>query len=250
MIGHLRRQVPDPSAKAEYTELFGSFHTTSLESAQDVTRPQSKGARKRDWIDAQKSARELNILREARTLFVERGFDAVNMDQIADAAGMSKVTIYKYFPSKKELIFKIVANWLALMTSRILNFDAERDSIGIVLRNVAENFQDVFLTDDALGIRRMVLAVLPRFPELGRMIFEAGPSVVIGRLADYFRQENEVGRVRINDPMLAAIQFHSLMQSDIEIRGTFLNETPSRDEKQKRVDPTVDLFLAYYGLPK
>ncbi|MEU9149442.1 helix-turn-helix domain-containing protein [Streptomyces sp. NPDC048417] len=45
------------------------------------------------------------ILRTAIALFVERGFDAVSVQEIADAAEVSKMTVFNYFGSKEDLIF-------------------------------------------------------------------------------------------------------------------------------------------------
>jgi AcrR family transcriptional regulator len=45
------------------------------------------------------------ILHTAIALFVERGFDAVSVQEIADAAEVSKMTVFNYFGSKEDLIF-------------------------------------------------------------------------------------------------------------------------------------------------
>ena len=41
----------------------------------------------------------------ATALFVSRGFDNVTVNEIADAADVSKVTVFKYFPRKEDLFF-------------------------------------------------------------------------------------------------------------------------------------------------
>lgn len=48
------------------------------------------------------------ILETARDLFFSHGFARVTMDQIAATLGMSKKTLYKYFPSKEGLLRDIV----------------------------------------------------------------------------------------------------------------------------------------------
>jgi AcrR family transcriptional regulator len=45
------------------------------------------------------------ILQTARTLFAERGFEAVTVAEIARAAQYSEVTVFNYFPTKEDLVF-------------------------------------------------------------------------------------------------------------------------------------------------
>jgi AcrR family transcriptional regulator len=48
------------------------------------------------------------ILRGAHTLFLERGFSEVSMQQIADAAGLTKAALYYHFRNKEELFAQVV----------------------------------------------------------------------------------------------------------------------------------------------
>ncbi|MFC1858329.1 TetR/AcrR family transcriptional regulator [Thermodesulfobacteriota bacterium] len=47
------------------------------------------------------------ILKHAAALFKEKGYNGVTMDQIAQAMGLSKLSIYYYFESKEDLLFSI-----------------------------------------------------------------------------------------------------------------------------------------------
>jgi AcrR family transcriptional regulator len=40
----------------------------------------------------------------ATVMFVQRGFDAVTISQVAEAAGVSKMTVTNYFPRKEDLV--------------------------------------------------------------------------------------------------------------------------------------------------
>jgi AcrR family transcriptional regulator len=40
-------------------------------------------------------------------LFLERGFDAVSVAEIAEAADVSKVTVFNYFPAKSDMVFEL-----------------------------------------------------------------------------------------------------------------------------------------------
>lgn len=48
----------------------------------------------------------LRIYRTAVELFVEKGFDAVSVQEVADASEVSKMTVFNYFGTKEDLVFK------------------------------------------------------------------------------------------------------------------------------------------------
>ena len=57
--------------------------------------------------DMRQQRREFTVAEIARSgiaLFVERGFDDVTVDQIAEAAGISARTFFRYFPSKSDVL--------------------------------------------------------------------------------------------------------------------------------------------------
>ena len=56
------------------------------------------------------------IARVAMKLFLKRGFDAVTVAEVADAAGVSEKTVFNYFPAKEDLVFPEGAErWAALL---------------------------------------------------------------------------------------------------------------------------------------
>ncbi|NUR43740.1 MAG: TetR family transcriptional regulator [Streptomyces sp.] len=48
----------------------------------------------------------IRIYRTAVALFDEKGFDAVSVQEIADASEVSKMTVFNYFGTKEDLVFK------------------------------------------------------------------------------------------------------------------------------------------------
>ena len=59
-----------------------------------------------------------DIADAAVSLFIERGFSETTMDDVADAAGVSRRTAYRHFPTKDDLVFEQPRRWLT-------HFDAE-----------------------------------------------------------------------------------------------------------------------------
>jgi AcrR family transcriptional regulator len=62
---------------------------------------------KRAYTDEAKQERENRIISAAESLLMEQGYYAINMDQVARAAGLAKGTVYLYFKTKEELFLKV-----------------------------------------------------------------------------------------------------------------------------------------------
>ncbi len=62
--------------------------------------------------------RQREIALAALELFAQNGFEATSVSQIAEAAGISKGSIYLYFSSKEDLIFHTVAVWVDQMMAQ------------------------------------------------------------------------------------------------------------------------------------
>ena len=55
----------------------------------------------------------------ATTLFYEHGFDNVSVADVADAAGVSKMTVFNYFPRKEDLFFDRAPEFVELVTAAV-----------------------------------------------------------------------------------------------------------------------------------
>jgi AcrR family transcriptional regulator len=75
--------------------------------------------------------RSLEIIEAARTVFAAKGFNNATMDDIAEAAGVAKGTVYLYFPSKREIFLETFRQGtLALQEEVARNMAAEADTEG------------------------------------------------------------------------------------------------------------------------
>ncbi|MBY7147690.1 helix-turn-helix transcriptional regulator, partial [Levilactobacillus brevis] len=63
----------------------------------------------RDWLDQQRMPRGKRVaLLAALELFADQGFDGTSTQAIADRAGISQATIFKYFKTKQDLLLAIL----------------------------------------------------------------------------------------------------------------------------------------------
>ncbi|MEU6849458.1 TetR/AcrR family transcriptional regulator [Actinacidiphila alni] len=83
------------------------------------------------------------LLAEATRLFAERGYDRTSVQEIVEAAGVTKGALYHYFGSKDDLLHEIYGRVLRLQTER-LDAIAARDTP--VPERLAEAASDVVVT--------------------------------------------------------------------------------------------------------
>ena len=65
-----------------------------------------------DLRERRRRATQADLVSAALELFIERGFEATTMDDVADAAGVSRRTLYRHFPRKDDLVFAAPTGWL------------------------------------------------------------------------------------------------------------------------------------------
>jgi AcrR family transcriptional regulator len=105
-------------------------------------------------------------------LFIERGFAETTMEDVAEAAGVSRRTAYRYFPSKGDLVFEQPRRWLG-------HFDAE-----IATRHPGESMREV-CRRGLMAVAKLIdsssRSVLPAY-----VVFSATPSLrgANGRIQD------------------------------------------------------------------
>ena len=112
------------------------------------------------------SARVLHLIEAARREFMANGFDAVSIDGIARLTGVSKETIYRYFPDKIALLRAALAGLRA-------SFDASAASVGrkatdpeAVLTGYAQIIQDATIGGGFLSATWLSIAIARTVPDI------------------------------------------------------------------------------------
>jgi TetR/AcrR family transcriptional regulator len=113
--------------------------------------------------------RESELLEAALDQFVERGFAAARMEDIAAKAGVAKGTPYLYFSSKEVLLQTVISR---LLCSRIVELESrirrQIDSVcagDLILRDIADWWKQIF-DSKAGGIYKLLVADVPSLPKV------------------------------------------------------------------------------------
>lgn len=102
--------------------------------------------------EASKRARREAIERAARELFAAQGFEATTVRQIADAAGVTERTFYRYFDGKEGLIAADAGAWMDRLHAAIRARPADEPPLESVRRAAAQLARQIAASPEATPI--------------------------------------------------------------------------------------------------
>ncbi len=200
-------------------------------------RPASRRGRRRTASGP--DARE-SILRAAREVFVEAGYDAASIRGIARRAGVDPALVHHYFEDKAELFVQTVDAPVRpdLIVQRVLA--GPRDQVGdSLVRAVLVNLEHPKVRDHAVGLVRTALG----HDFAARMLRQFLVREVFEKIAAALGVED--GKLRAT---LTASQVVGLMVVRYGIRAEPL-ASASHDEVARRVGPVVQFHLVGFPEP-
>jgi AcrR family transcriptional regulator len=193
------------------------------------------------------STKRRQIVDGARRVFMDLGFDGASMGEIARAAGVSKGTLYVYFPDKCGLFEAIVETEIAEYSKELYNFHPERPVIE-TLTEFGHAYVQMLCRPGGPSASRTVMAIAERMPEVGRRFYNNVIAHTIGKLAAYLEARAAIGDLAIDDCRLAALQFMQLCQGPTFMPFLFqAAPAPSAERTAEVVDSATRMFLAAYG---
>lgn len=188
------------------------------------------------------------VLEGARDVFLSDGFEGASVDDIARRAGVSKATLYSYFPDKRLLFMEVAKAECVRQADQAIETIDLNAPVRKVLTEAARQMLRFMTSDFGLRIFRICVAESERFPTLGKEFYESGPGLVRERLVGFFQMAVDRGELRIDDFDLAADQFHSLCKSDLRERLIMqVISDVSEEDRARVIDGAVDTFMARYG---
>ena len=123
--------------------------------------------------ERRKEDRPAELLAAALELFVERGYAATRLDDVAARAGVSKGTLYLYFANKEELFKAVVRENVVARISQAREvarqFRGRRDDL---LRQLVQRWWQQYGQAPAAGLGKLVIAESGNFPGIARFFVD------------------------------------------------------------------------------
>ncbi|MFA9440897.1 TetR/AcrR family transcriptional regulator [Uliginosibacterium sp. sgz301328] len=191
-----------------------------------------------------KEARPGELLAAALDVFVERGFAATRLDEIAARAGVSKGTLYLYFDSKEALFKAVIQEALlpSLAEGEAL-FEQGRGDPERLLRDLVFGWWHLIGSSPAGGIPKLMVAEARNFPEVAQFYYDN--VIARGRrlIVDTLELGMSSGVFRKGDPlMLCHVLFSPVLFAGIWQQSFALCE-PAGMPYEEYLQTHVDIFM-------
>ena len=207
-----------------------------------------------DALTPRARAKRDQIRAGAQRVFLSRGFAAASTDAIAAEAGVSKQTLYVYYPSKEELLADVLINLIRQGPSApdapaqlpsLVTVEALRQSVGAFAHRLIAQF----MQPEYLGLLRIIFGETQRVPEVGRLFRSSVPERVLGGLAGLLTAGRAQGSVRDIDLDAAPRMLVGALLTYAILGGLLIGDGPPQPPDPERIDAVVDLFVEMIRAP-
>ena len=150
-----------------------------------------------------KEARPQELLDAALALFVEKGFAATRAEEVALRAGVSKGTLYLYYPSKEELLKAVIEHFLSARIAQAEASLAALDGpVAPALREMLTAWWMALYDSPASGVFKLVITEVRNFPEIAEFYMRqvVDPAhALLGRAVQMGIANGEFRAVNVDD---------------------------------------------------
>lgn len=169
-----------------------------------------------------KDARPAEIIEAAVDVFLENGFAAAKLSDVATRAGVVKGTLYRYFDTKEDLFRAVVQQVVAVNLLTIEQAAQDfRGSFGelvpVLLMRVADGMGDSRVP----ALARMVIGESRAFPDLAQIWHDDVVSRILALLSGVIADAQARGEVRSGDPMAYAFSIVGPMVTGLLFHEVF-----------------------------
>ena len=188
------------------------------------------------------------IVEAAERLFLERGFGSVTMDELAEAAGVARRTLYNQFASKEEIFREMLLKVSRQLETAFPPGIETRGDVEDVLRLIARMILGLHKNPEYLGFLRMVVANSRQFPWIAEE-FAAVMEPQAERLVRYLAHVTAMGILDCRNPMLAAHQFMGML-NQLSLWPWMTGRERVAVPEEDIIEETIRMFLQHYRRPR
>lgn len=189
------------------------------------------------------SAKDRAILTAAGDLFMDRTYETVSLDAVAQAAGVSKATIYARYVDKDALFSAVLRHECESVVSPDSFFPSPDRPARETLINLATQFLNLVTGEKAMQMHRVLVAETGRAPRMAELFFETAVLSLKDRFAAWLKSETEAGRLNVRDPDGAAWRYLGGVKGEAHLRAAFGLPPADPARVKAHIEDAADEFL-------
>jgi AcrR family transcriptional regulator len=182
------------------------------------------------------------LLDTAIRLFLERGLDAVSVDEIAKQSSVAKRFIYGRYRDKSELFVSAIEHAFADRLDMLHAFKLPQGRAALGLLAFGRMLLDIVLQPEAVALHRLFISSAPRFPDLAKLFIARSRHRFTGEIERVLAHYADKGQIELAAPQLMAEQFF-ISVAGIPQRAALLGWRETPQERERRLRIAVQLFL-------
>jgi AcrR family transcriptional regulator len=170
------------------------------------------------------------------------------MDELAEAAGVARRTLYNQFSSKEEIFREMLLGVSGQLEDALPSGVETRGDVEDVLRMVARMILELHKNHEYLGFLRMVVADSRQFPWIAEE-FATVMDPQTERLVRYLAHLTSLGILNCRNPLLAAHQFMGML-NELSLWPWMMGREGLPVSAEDAVEETIRMFLQHYRRPQ
>ena len=139
---------------------------------------------------------------------MEKGFESVSMNEVAKQSGVTKATVYYYFPTKNDLFLAAIGDVLGRVTELIENILSQQGTFYHRLTQVAEQYLKV----PKMHMHTMLDKAQQYLSEEQAATLNKYEHQLYEKLQNWFIEANEKQEINCEDPILVAHLYVSMLR--------------------------------------
>ena len=196
----------------------------------------------------ERAQRRDHVLDAALTELLERGYDAMTMQDVASRAGASKETLYAWFGSRTGLLQALIERSADTSAERVRAALDDTEDPQATLVGYATGLLMLLTGPGSVAINRAAMTS----PDLAALLLRSGRHRIGPLVEQYLARLHDAGYLEIPDPAAAFQLLYGLVIEDRQIRVLLGEAPPTVADAATHAETAVDRFLRLtkpYGDP-
>ena len=194
--------------------------------------------------DLEKRAR---VLQAAKAIFLKSGYHGTSMNQIAQEAGVTKLTVYNHFQDKANLfICAITETCEESLCTKQFELDASADFCQ-TLHSVCLRALQIIYSAEALKLEHVLFELAAEQSPLALQFFDASHTRLQNQLAEFLQKAAQLGFIQTDNPTYQTELLMSLLLG-VRHQKVLLGiiAVPNAHELEQIIQDAIALFLLKY----